>query len=387
MRGLTALAPVDGGGARRWSGGTALPALALVVACSGTGGEASGEGTTGPAAAPAKVSAAPEPPPGVPNRIACFADFVCGVADRATLVCLQVRSRPRWGLEEVPIFGFVSPPEGFEWDGTAADVSLSSHGVALLADDGQLKRPLRSRRPGPLCGAPYRYGHAPPTVTRTVPPPGIARLSVSTAFGAKVACALDAGGAPHCWGPERLPNPAPHYFPPFASLAVADESACGLDALGGVWCWPLGPDDQATPSLGDLFRGEGVRSLTTVGLRDYAALTALGEVLIWRVTAGRIDIVDRRWPSTWIRRLRGGTNLCIESGDDRIRCYHPSGTVQPSELWLETTNVGPDGHPIVDFCSAAGELCRQPRSGPVECQPMDGRRAAEWTEALEPIED
>ena len=346
---------------------------------------------TEPATAPARLESAPEPAPGVGNRISCFANLVCGISDTGMLACLQALDGSS-ELIDMPGFEAQHVTDGLERDGQAVDVSLSRVGAATLGPDGRFSTRFWWYEDGPVpeeawIGRGIRLGAYEWPRTEFVDPPArLARLAVSTAIAAEVACALDAGGAPHCWGPKRHINPAPHYFPPFTSIAVAGGSACGLDTLGGVWCWPLGPDAYASPSPADLFRGEGVKSLTTVRLGEYAALTALGAVIRWDFVAGRVRVVNRTVPEMWIRRLRGGMNLCAEFGDDRIRCYSWDGVIIPSQQRLETTNVGTDGRPVVDFCMAAGELCRQPRSGDVECRPMRGARPATWVSFFESLE-
>ena len=127
------------------------------------------------------------------------------------------------------------------------------------------------------------------------------------AVGRHHACALDAGGQPHCWG-SNLDGQASPPAGPFVTLAANDTGTCGLDAAGQVTCWgrPLG-----VPHI-DL----------NTWVRDYRG-----------VTTGLVDLF-------WM----GGTELCGVTAEEQVYCVGP---ITATSFWYGGEGV--TGH------AAAGE--------------------------------
>jgi hypothetical protein len=113
--------------------------------------------------------------------------------------------------------------------GTFTDVAVSSGGVTGLRADGNLQFFGRVGLPTPNPGSP-------PAGTFT-----------HVAAGWSAACALDAAGAPTCWGPFTSGWTLPPG--PFERLIVHNEGACGWSARGPAQCWGAW---QSSPAPVDL---------------------------------------------------------------------------------------------------------------------------------------
>jgi hypothetical protein len=130
-----------------------------------------------------------------------------------------------------------------------------------------------------------------------------ARVAVGALRFAGTTCALDAAGAPWCWGYDwggnagsgrttaevaTVPTPTPvRGAPRLRALALGPLVSCGLDADDAVWCWGtrsyLGndPADGAVPS-GQPVRAAGGMRFAALSIHDGGCgLTREGEAWCW----------------------------------------------------------------------------------------------------------
>lgn len=248
----------------------------------------------------------------------------CGITADARLFC--------WGAHSVPRFASV-PTEVFTAMPTQRVTVGSEGALCALAADGVARCWGFNDR--------YQVGGTTSEQVPTPTPLNTTARFIDVAMGFHEACALDAAGAPWCWGdfmapfdpsaatPQRIAG-----APPLLRVALAGGgAACGItaaDAGGETWCWGYGMPGRS--GFGAPARVPALPPLRSIGGADagVCGLTANGEAWCWTfATDATADsrpfgLVPRRWgaPHRFRQVEPGGwsTGICGITSDDRVLC-------------------------------------------------------------------